>query len=210
MSTTFAEQFAVFKNQKVLLVALLFLFVIVIFWTGLSLFGSQTKFAVPPEMRELAKPLTPSIKGEVLTRIEAKRQFSSDELVGFTIYKILDGKGSADNKPRLVDINYVEEEEVSVGTVPSAASGGLSTFLQTNPDFETAETETIVPDEQATEANQAQEPEQPSNQNDSTSGEDSTVDQSTSDVTPTPGEAQSGVPTQAPTLSETPTPTTAP
>lgn len=210
MSTTFAEQFAVFKNQKVLLVALLFLFVIVIFWTGLSLFGSQTKFAVPPEMRELAKPLTPSIKGEVLTRIEGKRQFSSDELVGFTIYKILDGKGSADNRPRLVDINYVEEEEVQSGTVPSAAAGGLSTFLQTNPDFETAETDTIVPDEQATEANQAQEPEQPVDQSGNAPSGNAVEGQPTGEPTPTSSESQSGAPTQAPTPSVTLAPTTAP
>ena len=210
MSTTFAEQFAVFKNQKVLLVALLFLFVIVIFWTGLSLFGSQTKFAVPPEMRELAKPLTPSIKGEVLTRIETKRQFSSDELVGFTIYKIIDGKGSADNKPRLVDINHVEEEELQVGTVSRAAAGGLSAFLQTNPDFETAETNTIVPDEQATEANQAQEPAQPVNQNDPVQSTEAAENQPTADPSPTSSGSQVGVPTQAPTPSVILTPTSAP
>lgn len=210
MSTTFAEQFAVFKNQKILLVALLFLFVIVIFWTGLSLFGSQTKFAVPPEMRELAKPLTPSIKGEVLTRIEGKRQFSADELVGFTIYRILDGKGSADNKPRLVDINYVEVEELKTGTMPSAAAGGLSTFLQTNPDFETAQTDTIVPDKQATEANQAQEPAQPVNQNDPAQSSEAAENQPTADPSPTSSDSQAGVPTQAPTPSATPTPTAAP
>lgn len=151
MSTTFAEQFAAFKSQKTLLVALLFLFVIVIFWTGLSLFGSQTKFAVPKEMRDLAKPLTPTIKEEVLTRIEGKRQFTPQDLTGFTIYKIIEDKDQG-NKPRLVDISYVEEEVV-VGTPPEAASGGLSTFLQANPDFETASNGGTVPDETATQSN---------------------------------------------------------
>ncbi len=151
MSTTFSEQFAAFKSQKTLLVVLLFLFVIVIFWTGLSLFGSQTKFAVPTEMRDLAKPLTPSIREEVLTKIEKKRELRPEELVGFTIYKIAENKDSS-TRLRLVDISYVEEEIV-VGGAPAAKSGGLSTFLQANPAFETASGSATVVDEQATQEN---------------------------------------------------------
>ncbi len=132
---TFAEQFAVIKSQKILMIGFLFLFVIVIFWIGLSMFGSQTKFAVSKELRDLSKPLTPTVKDSVLSAIEQKRSFTPEELIGFTIYKVIEEKGSI-AKSRLVDIGYVPpDDSVNIGTLPTAKPGGLSTFLDENPSY---------------------------------------------------------------------------
>lgn len=139
---TFAEQFESIKNQKTLMVGLLFLLVIVVFWIGLSLFGSQTKFAVSQEMRDLAKPLTPTIKESSLARIEQKRVYSQSELTGFTIYKIIEEKGTGAGSVKIADINYVPPEDgVVYGTVSEPSQGGLSNYLQANPDFEESATQ---------------------------------------------------------------------
>lgn len=141
MSMTFAEQFESIKNQKTLMVGLLFLLVIVVFWIGLSMFGSQTKFAVSKEMRDLAKPLTPTLKESSLTRIEQKRQLNPSELEGFTIYKIIEDKSLGGSGVRVVDISYeLPEEGLSYGSLPTPRQGGLSNYLQANPGFDAAPT----------------------------------------------------------------------
>jgi hypothetical protein len=103
---TLADQFAQLKNQRSLLVGLLFLLVIVVFWIGIGLFSSQKKFAVPKAMRDLAKPLSPILDEETLGNIEKKRSFSEAELSEFTIYKVVVNEVS--KQLRLVDIAYQE------------------------------------------------------------------------------------------------------
>ena len=111
---TLADQFAQLKNQRSVLVGLLFLLVIVVFWIGIGLFSSQKKFAVPKAMRDLAKPLSPILDEETLSKIEQKRSFSPEELQEFTIYKIVVNEVS--KQLRLVDIAY---QEVPVGQTPT-------------------------------------------------------------------------------------------
>ena len=164
---TFAEQFESIKNQKTLMVGLLFLLVIVVFWIGLSMFGSQTKFAVSKEMRDLAKPLTPTLKESSLTRIEQKRQLSSSELEGFTIYKIIEDKSLGGSGVRVVDISYeLPEEGLSYGSLPTPRQGGLSNYLQANPGFDTAPTPEASTQEQTPppDSNPTQPTGQPSDQ----------------------------------------------
>lgn len=103
---TLADQFNQLKNQRSVLVGLLFLLVIVVFWIGIGLFSSQKKFAVPKAMRDLAKPLSPILDEETLANIEKKRSFSESELTDFTIYKVVVNETS--KQLRLVDITYQE------------------------------------------------------------------------------------------------------
>lgn len=103
---TLADQFSQLKNQRSVLVGLLFLLVIVVFWIGIGLFSSQKKFAVPKAMRDLAKPLSPILDEEALVAIEKKRSFSEAELNEFAIYKVIINEVS--KQLRLVDIAYQE------------------------------------------------------------------------------------------------------
>lgn len=132
-SFTLADQFAQLKNQRSVLVGLLFLLVIVVFWIGIGLFSSQKKFAVPKAMRDLAKPLSPILDEAALREIEKKRSFSPQELEEFTIYKIVVNEVS--KQLRLVDIAY---QEAPVGQTPSpqpesATSATQSTSLSKVP-----------------------------------------------------------------------------
>jgi hypothetical protein len=129
-SLTLAEQFAKLKEQRSLMVGLLFLLVIVVFWIGLGLFSSQQKFAVPKELRDLAKPLTPTVDEEALARVEKKQTYSDGELASFTIYKVVVAEDI--KQLRLVDITYQEAEETApvqteVGTEPELAPAELTT-----------------------------------------------------------------------------------
>lgn len=189
---TFAEQFESIKNQKTLMVGLLFLLVIVVFWIGLSMFGSQTKFAVSKEMRDLAKPLTPTLKESSLARIEQKRQIRPSELEGFTIYKIIEERGVTGGGVRVVDINYVEPEDgVAYGTLPKPRQGGLSNYLQANPDFDATKSADVDIESEAVQPDQAQQP-----------AGDQPIPQEEPLTTPNEGEARTTV-----TEQQQPTPT---
>ncbi len=201
---TFAEQFESIKNQKTLMVGLLFLLVIVVFWIGLSMFGSQTKFAVSKEMRDLAKPLTPTLKESSLAKIEQKRQLNPNELDGFTIYKIIEDKSLGGGGVRVVDINYVPPEEgLSYGSLPTPRQGGLSSYLQANPGFDEAD-----PDEATTEEVR-EETDVPAdeNQTEPTDQQEVTPEPEAPDAT-TPTESDLALP-ELPELDQNPTTTPA-
>lgn len=181
---------------------MLFLLVIVVFWIGLSMFGSQTKFAVSKEMRDLAKPLTPTLKESSLAKIEQKRKLTQSDLEGFTIYKIIEDKGLGGSGVRVVDISYEPpEENISYGSQPTARQGGLSNYLQANPDFAASESATSNPDQAANPAPADQQPagdQQPADQ--------PPTDQQPASADPSPGATPD---TAAPTASvATPAPTT--
>lgn len=58
-------------------------------WVAFSLLRSQRKTAISTELRNLAKPLTPTINRTVLDEIEQMKSFSSSELSQFPIYTII-------------------------------------------------------------------------------------------------------------------------
>lgn len=117
---TLADQFTQLKNQRTVLVGLLFLLVIVVFWIGIGLFSSQKKFAVPKALRDLAKPLSPILDEATLSNIEKKRSFSPEELENFTIYKIIVSETA--KQLRLVDIAYQEEPVEQSPVLPETQS----------------------------------------------------------------------------------------
>jgi len=101
------DQLKNLKKRKEVLIILIFLFVIVIFWIGLSLFSSQQKLGITPEQKALAQPLTPNVNTAVLEKLEAKKKYSDFELREFPIYAIYQDGG----------VNKVTD--VSQGFVPS-------------------------------------------------------------------------------------------
>lgn len=78
-------------KQQVLYV-LIFSFVTVTIWIGGSLFRSQKKSGIAPDLLELAKPLNPAINTFILDEIEARPSYTDEELSYFQIYKIIRSK----------------------------------------------------------------------------------------------------------------------
>lgn len=114
----FSEQLANLKQKKQLMIILLFLFVVVITWTMVSLLSSQKKISISKDLRELAKPLTPTLTETTLEKLEAKRFYSEEELLEFPIFKVIsskDGKVS-----RLVEISS-EKETLDISPTPAPA-----------------------------------------------------------------------------------------
>lgn len=119
MSNSIQKQIEKLKQQRTLLVALAGLFVVVVVWTSVTLFGSQKKVAISKELRDLSKPLTPTVDGAVLDRIEAKRSFTPEELAGFPVYKVVSTKDG--KTQRLVEIAVPNDILLNVKTTPTPA-----------------------------------------------------------------------------------------
>ena len=68
--TNLQDQLKKLRQKKELLIILLFLFVIVVFWIGLSIFSSQQTSGISPEQRELAAPLSPDLNVTVIEKLE--------------------------------------------------------------------------------------------------------------------------------------------
>lgn len=96
------------QQNKQFLAILILLFVALLFWITVSLISSQTTEKISPELQKLAKPLTPVIDTQIFERISAKKQYTTDELSSFTIYKFLvssDGKND-----RVVPLDVTAED----------------------------------------------------------------------------------------------------
>lgn len=103
MSNQFQKQLDKIRQNRQVLLILIFLFVIVIFWTIIGLISSRQQLGISPELVEYAKPLIPTVDEETLQRIEGKREFSEDELKSFPIYKIISTRDGSNS--RLVEIS---------------------------------------------------------------------------------------------------------
>lgn len=85
---TFQSQLSKLQQRKELLVILLFLFVIVIFWTILGLFSSQQTAGITTEQKELSTPLSPSLNVSVIEKLGQKKNYSDEELADFPVHVI--------------------------------------------------------------------------------------------------------------------------
>lgn len=112
------------QQNKQFLTIMILLFVILLFWITISLISSQTTEKISPELQKLSKPLTPVVDSEVLTRISEKRQYTSDELSAFTIYKVLVSRDGTTE--RVVPIEVTAEDLEPTETPPSTPSPGGS------------------------------------------------------------------------------------
>lgn len=91
------------KHKRQLLTIMVLLFVSLIFWAVLTLISSQKTTKIDTELTQLAKPLTPVLKTEILDTLEDRRSFSESELDNFTIYRIVVDPVS--QQERVLDIN---------------------------------------------------------------------------------------------------------
>ncbi|MCL4208889.1 hypothetical protein KJZ63_04665 [Patescibacteria group bacterium] len=106
-----------FKQQALYL--MIFSFVTVVVWIGGSLFSSQKRTGVSPELLELAKPLNPTINTALLEEIEARKSYTDEELKYFQVYKIIKSKDGRIQQvvPIESQLEEIPDSEVNLKTV---------------------------------------------------------------------------------------------
>ena len=77
------------KQKQTIVRILVFSLVTVMIWVGFSLFRSQRKTVISPDLQQLALPLNPNLDLETVSRIEQKRSFQPDELSNFPVYRLV-------------------------------------------------------------------------------------------------------------------------
>jgi len=95
---------------------LIFSFVTVVIWISGSLFRSQTKTGIAPDLLELATPLSPTINVDLINRIEQSSNYSDQDLSKFQIYKLIKSKDGSTQRVVPIDsnLNEIPEEEIKV------------------------------------------------------------------------------------------------
>ncbi|MBD3279432.1 MAG: hypothetical protein GF390_01840 [Candidatus Pacebacteria bacterium] len=143
----FVAQFNRLKSNRQLLFTLMFLLVIVVIWTMVSLFTSQKRVGISKELRTLAKPLNPNLNQEVLGKLENKRSFTETELAEFPIYKIISTKDG--RNARLVEIGVDEdllENQLTPTQEPGPSPGlNLAPLSTVSATVAPSPTPTVVP-----------------------------------------------------------------
>lgn len=81
-------QLAQLQQKQTFLKILIFTLVTVMVWVGLTLFRTQQRTGITPELLKMAEALNPNINEAVLSEIEQKRAYSPEELNDFPIYSI--------------------------------------------------------------------------------------------------------------------------
>lgn len=106
-----------FKQQALYL--MIFSFVTVVVWIGGSLFSSQKRTGVSPELLELAKPLNPTINTALLDEIESRKNYTDEELKYFQVYKIIKSKDGRIQQvvPIESQLEEIPDSEVNLQTV---------------------------------------------------------------------------------------------
>lgn len=89
MKNPFVQELERIKQSQQLLIIFLLLFILVFFWTIVSIFSAKNQEKVSAELKTLAAPLSPNIDLETLNAIEQKVTYSDAELADFPIYRIL-------------------------------------------------------------------------------------------------------------------------
>ncbi|PIR61563.1 MAG: hypothetical protein COY81_03335 [Candidatus Pacebacteria bacterium CG_4_10_14_0_8_um_filter_43_12] len=85
---TFSKEMNHLKANQQILTILVLLFISMIFWIIVSLFSSQTSSKISPDIKKLAKPLTPTLSVEALDTLESKQAISDQDLASFPIFVI--------------------------------------------------------------------------------------------------------------------------
>lgn len=151
-----------FKQQALYL--MIFSFVTVVVWIGGSLFSSQRRTGVSPELLELAKPLNPTINTALLEEIEARKSYTDEELKYFQVYKIIKSKDGRIQQvvPIESQLEEIPDSEVNLQTVQNQLNllspstnleeqleTGSGTFNQSAQDFaSTSPSPSLTPEQQ--------------------------------------------------------------
>jgi len=111
------NKIAQLRQRQRLLQILIFSLITIAIWVTFSLFRSQKKTVISAEQKRLAESLNPTIKTEVLQKLQQKRIFSEGELAVFPIYKILISKDGRQSE--VVTIETTETELIPASASPS-------------------------------------------------------------------------------------------
>ena len=118
------NKIAQLRQRQRLLQILIFSLITIIIWMTFSLFRSQKKTVISAEQTRLAQPLNPTIKTEVLEKLQQKKIFSESELSVFPIYKILISKDGRQSE--IVTIETTEAEFTQSKASPNPLSSPLA------------------------------------------------------------------------------------
>lgn len=117
------KQLTKLKIRQQVLYILIFSFVTVVVWVGVSLFSSQKKTGIAPDLLLLSKSLNPTINTEFVSEIERKRSFGEEELFNFPVYVFT---RSADGRSQVrvsIDANQtLEQVKADLETRPTSQS----------------------------------------------------------------------------------------
>lgn len=101
------------QQNKQFLAIMILLFVSLLFWITVSLISSQTTEKVSSELKLISKQLTPVIDSSIFQAISEKKEYSEEELSGFTIYKVITSRDGRTETvvPIEVTIDDLEPQE---------------------------------------------------------------------------------------------------
>jgi hypothetical protein len=125
-----------FKQQALYL--MIFSFVTVTIWIGGSLFSSQKRTGISPDLLDLAKPLNPTINTGLLEEIEARKSYTDEELKYFQVYKVIKSKDGRIQQivPIESQLEEVPDAQVNLQTVQNQLNL-ISPSTQLNEKLET-------------------------------------------------------------------------
>ena len=128
------------------LYVMIFSFVTVVIWISASLFRSQRRTGISPDLLELAKPLSPTINVDVIDQIEQSESYTDQELVQFQIYKLIKSKDGRTQQivPIESELNEIPEEsfQVVIEENPEEEQGSLLDLGEEEPPVVQGEQET--------------------------------------------------------------------
>lgn len=96
------KKFVKLRQETKLLWILILAIASVFFWIVVSILFPKKEQIISQQLRELAKPLTPTLDQGVLSSIPAKRYLLDEELESFSIFVLVDDEQS--DVPKLVDV----------------------------------------------------------------------------------------------------------
>jgi hypothetical protein len=110
MPNKFEKQLDKIRRQKKLLIALILFFVVILTWILVSIFATQARHAVSPELIKLAEPLVPSLNKQLLEDLQGRAYFTDEQLENFSIYVVLSERG--EDAGKVIDI--INQETIAV------------------------------------------------------------------------------------------------
>lgn len=114
MSTQLGH-FSSLLHRQQLLYVMVFTFMTVVIWVGISVATSQKTTQIDPNLKKLALPLNPSLNIQVIGALEEKQTFDQAELASFPIYKIILNR---DGSEQVVTLDVATDAFTSGGIKP--------------------------------------------------------------------------------------------
>lgn len=90
------NQLSSLQHRQTILKIMIFTLVTAVIWVGLTLFRTQQKTEISPELQKLAIPLNPNLNLGALTRIEAKKEYTEQDLSDFPVYSLVIDRGTGE------------------------------------------------------------------------------------------------------------------